>query len=80
MTPQLPIELVMRIVRTSQYLERLDRLHSSKMWRSVRWYTGNKDVTEVPAEWAANTWFLPLVRAVLDPSVHNIHLKTAVAG
>ncbi len=55
-------------------------MHGSKMWQSVRWYTENKDITEVPVEWADNTWFLPLVRAVFDPSVRTVHLKTAVAG
>lgn len=80
MSPRLPTELVVRIIRTAQYLERVDRLHGSKMWQSVRWYTENKDITEVPVEWADNTWFLPLVRAVFDPSVRTVHLKTAVAG
>ena len=72
--PQLPFELFQRIVRTAHYLERYDRLHSSRMWQSIRWFAGNGDVQQVPAAWAANGWFLQLVRAMLDPSVHAVHL------
>lgn len=74
--PRLPFELFQKIVQTSKYLERLDVLHGSRLWRSVRWFTGNADVTEVPKEWAANHWLLQLVRALCNPNVHNIHLAT----
>ena len=78
--PSLPAELCDRILKTSRYLERRDALHDSRLWRSVRWYTGNKDVTQVPDPWAANSWLLQLVRSLCDPSVHSIHLSTYVAG
>ena len=77
--PSLPVELSDRILKTSRYLERRDALHDSRLWRSVRWYTGNKDVTQVPDSWARNVWLLQLVMSLCDPSVHNIHLATTVA-
>lgn len=76
----LPVELSNRILKTSRYLERRDALHDSRLWRSVRWYTGNKDITQVPDTWATNLWLLQLVRSLCDPSVRSIHLLTSVAG
>ena len=78
--PGLPVELSNRILKTSRYLERRDALHDSRLWRSVRWYTGNKDVTQVPDLWAANSWLLQLIRSLCDLNVHNIHLLTSVVG
>lgn len=72
--PRLPSELVVRIVRTSRYLERLETLHESRVWKSLRWYVGNGDVQEVPPAWVASEWLLQLVRALLDPNVRTVHL------
>lgn len=77
--PELPEELINRIVDTAQYLERLHALHNSRVWRSIRWYVGNGDVQEVPPAWAS-TWFLQLVRALLNPNVHNIHMRATAVG
>ncbi|KAL0026796.1 hypothetical protein WJX77_002147 [Trebouxia sp. C0004] len=78
-TPQLPSELVCRIISTTRFLERLENLHDSKVWRTVRWYVGNRDVQQVPPSWASS-WFLELVRALMDPSVRFVHLRSSMAG
>ena len=76
--PELPSELVCRIISTARYLERLENLHDSQMWKTVRWYVGNKDVQQVPPSWACS-WFIELVRALLNPSVRAIHLRSHMA-
>ena len=76
--PQLPTELVVRIIKTGRYLERREALHDSRLWRCVRWHTSSKP--RVPASWAANLWLLQVVRALCSPSVRNIHLTTPLTG
>ncbi|KAL3153154.1 hypothetical protein ABBQ38_011907 [Trebouxia sp. C0009 RCD-2024] len=78
-TPQLPSELVCRIIGTARFLQRLDKLHGSGMWKTFRWYVGNRDVQQVPPSWASS-WFLELIRALMDPSVRNIHLRSSMVG
>ena len=80
--PQLPTELVVRIIKTGRYLERREALHDSRVWRCVRWHTDTKGFhkPQVPASWAANLWLLQLVRSLCSPSVRNIHLMTPLAG
>ena len=75
--PQLPSELVIRIVRTARYIERLKTLHDSELWRSIRWYVGNRDVQQVPRAWES-VWLRQLIRALLSSSVHLVHLEYLV--
>lgn len=78
--PHLPQEVWSRIDATARYLRRRDRLLKSRLWANIRWYTANHDTVTVPEGWAECGWLLKIVRALLDPSVHSIHLQTAVAG
>ena len=77
--PQLPSELVIRIVRTARYMERLKTLHDSQLWRSIRWYVGNGDVQQVPRAWES-VWLRQLIRALLNSSVRSVHLEYLLAG
>lgn len=77
--PRLPSELVCRIISTARFLERQEKLHDSQLWKNVRWYVGNRDVQQVPPSWASS-WFLELIRALMDPSVRTIHLRSSMAG
>ena len=76
--PQLPPELVIRIVRTARYIERLETLHDSQLWRSIRWYVGNRDVQQVPRAWES-VWLRQLIRALLNSSVRRVHLESLAA-
>lgn len=77
--PQLPIELACRIISTARFLERQEKLHDSRMWKEIRWYVGNGDVHQVPPSWASS-WFLELVRALMNPGVRFVHLRSSMAG
>lgn len=79
MVPQLPSELLLRIVRTARYLERCESLHDRKTWHAVRCCTGNGDVPAVPEDWTANVWLLQLVKALCNPAVKAVHLQTLTA-